>query len=143
MIRNRSRINKVTSKTVFCWYFSLKIIDFMKIWKTSDFSAKRQEIAIPDIKILKLSMLTHVCGVVRGSISYLNSNRAKHSLWWNCSGWPPVENRGLVSWVVKLTLCMIYLPWIFRDRSLAKMFIQIYVRSSKYLNMKIWFELFD
>ena len=40
----------------------------MKIWKTSDFSPKRQEIVIPDIKILKLSMLTHVCGVVRGPV---------------------------------------------------------------------------
>ena len=40
----------------------------MKIWKILDFSAKRQEIAIPDIKILKLSMLTHVCGVVRGPV---------------------------------------------------------------------------
>ena len=48
--------------------FSFKIIDFMKIWKTSDFSPKRQEIAIPDIKILKISMLTHVCGVVRGPV---------------------------------------------------------------------------
>ena len=57
-----------------------------------------------------------------GSLSML-THGAKHSLWSKCSGWPPVENQGLVSWVVKVTLCMIYLRWIFRDRSLAKMYI--------------------
>ena len=44
------------------------MINFMKIWKSSDFIPKHPEIAIPGIRNLKFSMLTHVCGVVRGPV---------------------------------------------------------------------------
>ena len=43
-----------------------KKINFVKISKTPKIRPERREMTTSDIKIIKFSMLTHVCGVVRG-----------------------------------------------------------------------------
>ena len=59
---------KTNAKNNFWLIFSSQMIEFMKIWRSSDFTPKRREIEIPGIRNLKFSMLTHVCGVVRGPL---------------------------------------------------------------------------
>ena len=59
---------KTNAKNNLLLIFSFQMIEFMKIWRSSDFTPKRREIEIPGIRNLKFSMLTHVCGVVRGPL---------------------------------------------------------------------------